>query len=166
MHNGSEMLTGTLYLTYKMLHPFYLLLFNFEVTPQIATYRSTFLFLDACEIKKCQPGSRCKVFEPTGEAFCEPSCDIDNGGCPAGQSCTLLDVQCVRAPCPPVVQCMDTCALPAVTGPCDGAFPRYFHNATSEQCERFIFGGCGGNENNFETLKECESQCEQGELHF
>ena len=26
-------------------------------------------------------------------------------------------------------------------------------------CEEFIYGGCGGNENNFETLEECNQQC-------
>jgi hypothetical protein len=56
---------------------------------------------------------------------------------------------------------MDICELPPETGPCDAAIRRYFHNATSQQCERFTYGGCGGNENNFKTLRECEDECEK-----
>ncbi|XP_065913510.1 keratin-associated protein 16-1-like [Dysidea avara] len=65
---------------------------------------------DPCESVTCPTGSQCEVFEPTGETFCNPSCDLDNGGCPTGQTCSLQQVQCVRAPCPPVVQCTDPCA--------------------------------------------------------
>ncbi len=51
------------------------------------------------------------------------------------------------------------CELPPETGPCDGAFPRWYHNAETGRCERFVWGGCGGNANNFETLAECERAC-------
>ena len=64
-----------------------------------------FYTVDPCDNHMCPIGSQCKVYRPTGEAFCEPSCDLDNGGCPANQECSLQTVQCVRAPCPPVVQC-------------------------------------------------------------
>uniref|UniRef100_A0A8D2L088 BPTI/Kunitz inhibitor domain-containing protein n=1 Tax=Varanus komodoensis TaxID=61221 RepID=A0A8D2L088_VARKO len=52
-----------------------------------------------------------------------------------------------------------TCWLPSDPGPCDGYFPRYFYNSASKKCEKFIYGGCGGNKNNFKTLKECERTC-------
>ena len=39
--------------------------------------------------------------------FCEPSCELDNGGCRDDQICELQTVQCVRVPCPPVVKCTD-----------------------------------------------------------
>ena len=55
--------------------------------------------------------------------------------------------------------CPDTCELPPVTGRCKAAFRRWFHNSISGQCEQFIYGGCGGNENNFMTLEECQQQC-------
>ena len=60
---------------------------------------------DPCEYHKCPTGSKCKVFEVTSETYCEASCDLDNGGCAANQSCSLKYVKCVRAPCPPVVEC-------------------------------------------------------------
>ena len=53
----------------------------------------------------------------------------------------------------------DPCVARPVTGPCRGAFPRYFYNTTSLKCELFIYGGCQGNRNNFETLTECTKEC-------
>ena len=80
----------------------------------------------------------------------------------ANQICSLNVVQCIRAPCPPEVVCTDpadVCGLSPEAGPCEAYFPRYFHNATSGQCEKFIYGGCQGNGNNFETLEACRDQC-------
>ena len=54
---------------------------------------------------------------------------------------------------------IDFCLLPSVTGPCRASMPRYFYNKRTGKCEKFIFGGCRGNKNNFRTLKECENQC-------
>ena len=54
------------------------------------------------------------------------------------------------------------CSLPAETGPCRAYIPRYFYNSTSMKCERFIYGGCLGNANNFRSEEECEGCC--GEL--
>jgi hypothetical protein len=51
------------------------------------------------------------------------------------------------------------CKLPAVTGPCDGAIPRWYFNTEAGNCEEFIYGGCGGNPNNFGTKKECLAEC-------
>lgn len=57
----------------------------------------------------------------------------------------------------------DICALQPLNGngrfTCFAYFPRYFHNSTSKRCEVFIYGGCGGNENRFDTKEECEQFC-------
>ena len=63
---------------------------------------------DPCEHHKCPTGSKCKVYEVTGETYCEASCDLDNGGCAANQTCSLQAVECIRAPCPPEVQCQSS----------------------------------------------------------
>ena len=39
------------------------------------------------------------------------------------------------------------------------AFNRYFFNTKSQQCEPFTYGGCGGNENNFESFEQCQKEC-------
>jgi hypothetical protein len=51
------------------------------------------------------------------------------------------------------------CSLPAKTGPCEAYFERFFHNAETGFCESFVYGGCEGNENNFETFEECQAAC-------
>jgi hypothetical protein len=35
----------------------------------------------------------------------------------------------------------------------------YFYNGATGQCEKFTYGGCKGNENNFDTKAECENRC-------
>ena len=52
------------------------------------------------------------------------------------------------------------CKLPKKIGDCKAAFPKYYFNSTSGQCESFTYGGCGGNGNNFNTKEECEQQCQ------
>ena len=58
---------------------------------------------DPCTYKECPKGSVCKVFEPTGEAFCDPSCNIDNGGCDDDQDCVLALPVCANPPVQPCV---------------------------------------------------------------
>ncbi len=53
----------------------------------------------------------------------------------------------------------DICELQPVTGLCQGNFPRYYYDVDAGACKGFTYGGCGGNKNNFETLKECETAC-------
>ncbi|VDN08782.1 unnamed protein product [Dibothriocephalus latus] len=55
----------------------------------------------------------------------------------------------------------DVCTLPLETGHCRAAFRRFGFDAGTGKCEEFIYGGCGGNGNNFETLEECQRMCEK-----
>ena len=64
---------------------------------------------------------------------------------------------------PHCVQTLDICELRPDPGLCKGFFPSYFHNYTSGRCEEFIYGGCGGNDNRFSTLEECQQECGKGE---
>ncbi|CAG0895161.1 unnamed protein product, partial [Darwinula stevensoni] len=51
------------------------------------------------------------------------------------------------------------CSLPPDVGPCRAYLKRYFYDARVAQCKTFIYGGCGGNANNFATLQECFQKC-------
>jgi hypothetical protein len=53
----------------------------------------------------------------------------------------------------------DICQLPAEPGTCEAAIERWFFDATRGVCTAFTYGGCEGNENNFETLEQCHASC-------
>ncbi len=53
----------------------------------------------------------------------------------------------------------EICLLPLSEGLCRAAIPRYYYNREKDRCEQFIYGGCDGNENNFNSFEECESRC-------
>ena len=52
-----------------------------------------------------------------------------------------------------------SCEVEADRGECKETIPRFFFNPRKGVCEPFIYGGCGGNGNNFESLEECLQQC-------
>jgi hypothetical protein len=51
------------------------------------------------------------------------------------------------------------CEQPIDGGACDAAFGRWAWDADRGVCTGFTYGGCLGNENNFETQAACESAC-------
>ena len=53
----------------------------------------------------------------------------------------------------------DPCSLPKVEGSCRAQTLRFHFNQNSGKCEAFMYGGCRGNANNFQTLKECHQTC-------
>lgn len=64
-------------------------------------------------------------------------------------------------------ECMECCApqpsqpcgLPALQGPCKSYEPRWAYSSSLHQCQSFIYGGCQGNSNNFESREACEETC-------
>uniref|UniRef100_A0A673B4C7 Protein AMBP n=1 Tax=Sphaeramia orbicularis TaxID=375764 RepID=A0A673B4C7_9TELE len=59
----------------------------------------------------------------------------------------------------PLFNGTEACKATPDTGPCFGTLRRYFYNSTSMSCEVFMFGGCLGNQNNFENERECLQRC-------
>lgn len=65
---------------------------------------------------------------------------------------TTTKPQLIANPC---IQAMDT-------GPCEGNVTRYYFDLTEKKCLQFTYGGCLGNDNNFQTLAACQSWCRAG----
>ena len=86
-----------------------------------------------CAVIRCREGYRC-VEPPTGPATCVPEGD------------------------PPST----VCQLPLDPGWCKAYFPSWGFDVRTQRCEQFIYGGCGGNANRFETQAECERICPAG----
>uniref|UniRef100_G1P9X1 BPTI/Kunitz inhibitor domain-containing protein n=1 Tax=Myotis lucifugus TaxID=59463 RepID=G1P9X1_MYOLU len=51
------------------------------------------------------------------------------------------------------------CAYRADPGPCKALLPKFFFNVFSGQCEAFMYGGCRGNQNRFESQEACRERC-------
>ncbi|XP_070378535.1 BPTI/Kunitz domain-containing protein-like, partial [Dermacentor albipictus] len=53
-----------------------------------------------------------------------------------------------------------TCADPVEKGPCNESHIRYYFNPQRKSCQEFVYGGCHGNVNNYQTLDDCKHFCE------
>ncbi|GIX87999.1 papilin [Caerostris darwini] len=93
--------------------------------------------------------------------------------CPDGQHWNAQTIRCddaCNAYCNATMACQcrwstcgrdKICSLMKIVGPCRGRSERYFFNIRSGKCEKFLYSGCMGNENNFETMEECEQRCKK-----
>ncbi|KAM9798314.1 kunitz-type protease inhibitor 1-like [Neosynchiropus ocellatus] len=51
------------------------------------------------------------------------------------------------------------CVEPPRTGPCRASFPRWYYDPLNTACQRFTYGGCDQNDNNFEDETTCKDAC-------
>ena len=58
------------------------------------------------------------------------------------------------------------CVMPPEVGRCKASMRRWYYDIESNNCKTFIFGGCGGNENNFWSKTECQVACIGNDLYF
>jgi len=83
----------------------------------------------------------------TGE--CEP---FTWGGCEGNANNFETESDCEA-------ECLGICEQPAVVGDCTAALPRWYYSVLSGHCSEFVWGGCGGNENNFTSEQACRDVC-------
>lgn len=51
------------------------------------------------------------------------------------------------------------CHLPPESNDCEMPMLSWYFNAANKRCEKFIYGGCGGNANRFSNQQDCENFC-------
>jgi papilin len=53
----------------------------------------------------------------------------------------------------------DMCAQTVDAGRCLAYVPMFYYDRITDRCLQFVYGGCGGNDNRFQTRESCEQRC-------
>ncbi|KAM7339970.1 hypothetical protein ACRRTK_000585 [Alexandromys fortis] len=53
----------------------------------------------------------------------------------------------------------ESCGVSKVVGKCRASIPRWWYNVTDGSCQLFVYGGCEGNGNNYQSKEECLAKC-------
>lgn len=105
-----------------------------------------------------QSAERCLLFSYGGcggninNFQSEESCISSCGG-PSGALIHAIQLHGGLKPRKPI------CNLSINRGGCQAKLRRFYFDSSDETCKLFVFGGCQGNENNFETMEECVINC-------
>ncbi|CAD5219795.1 unnamed protein product [Bursaphelenchus xylophilus] len=75
-----------------------------------------------------------------------------NNDCPSTHQCESGHKVC----CPTA---QSICTQPKRFGDCTSSVRRFWYNAATRQCELFQYTGCQGNDNNFDSLMDCQQKC-------
>ena len=89
------------------------------------------------------------------EKRCQP---FYYGGCEGNGNKFDSQEECQQS-CPSEFLQADICKLEKQVGPCRDMVERYYFDAKMGTCQKFFFGGCEGNKNNFMTLEDCQGRC-------
>jgi len=85
---------------------------------------------------------------------CEEHCKVITGSTAASlEPGTLI----LTTHAPPFIT--DICNTPVDTGPCTEEHAAWYFDSNTRACQAFIYSGCGGNANRFESEEQCERHC-------
>lgn len=112
---------------------------------------------DACLLPKVQgpcEGSYPSYYFDKSSGKCNP---FTYGGCLGNnnrfETKKLCEQTCINQ------ETLDECEQQLVVGPCRGEFPRWYYDKYEGHCKQFLYGGCKGNSNNFESERQCIERC-------
>ncbi|KAG6465617.1 hypothetical protein O3G_MSEX015268 [Manduca sexta] len=87
------------------------------------------------------------------------------GGCEGNTNRFSSEIACIQRCDPPgKPKLPDLCTLPAAIGDCADYRERWYYDTREKSCQRFYYGGCAGNGNNFATQAECEGRCSEAKI--
>ncbi|XP_046567072.1 papilin-like [Haliotis rubra] len=122
---------------------------NFQPTTEETTATSTTTVTppptDARSGDLCTNGRQCRTND---DCDLQDRCLLNSGG-ESGVCCKKE-----------IVNLSPRCREKMSIGPCRASFRKYFYNITASQCQGFIYGGCDANENNFDSVEDCQKECE------
>uniref|UniRef100_A0A3B4VHG5 BPTI/Kunitz inhibitor domain-containing protein n=1 Tax=Seriola dumerili TaxID=41447 RepID=A0A3B4VHG5_SERDU len=83
------------------------------------------------------------------------------GGCGGNANRFNTEHECFQTCVSPRVSVLvdNDCVLVQDPGTCQNYTMMWFFDTEQNECSRFWYGGCGGNENRFKTQEECENLC-------
>ncbi|XP_024275402.1 kunitz-type protease inhibitor 1b isoform X1 [Oncorhynchus tshawytscha] len=110
-------------------------------------------------------GSPCN----TGQFTCDNGCCLDEDlecdtvtQCSDGSdeaSCDKLNQTFTRLLNIHVDKSRARCTEPPRTGPCRASHSHWYYDPLNRKCNRFTYGGCDGNDNNFDVEESCKETC-------
>uniref|UniRef100_A0A3B4TR29 Collagen type VI alpha 3 chain n=1 Tax=Seriola dumerili TaxID=41447 RepID=A0A3B4TR29_SERDU len=81
------------------------------------------------------------------------------GGCGGNDNRFDTETLCLKHCMRSAFTAVDICQLPKEEGTCAKFVLKWHYDAPSKTCTRFWYGGCGGNQNRFNTHDQCVKAC-------
>uniref|UniRef100_A0A8C5RIH4 Uncharacterized protein n=1 Tax=Laticauda laticaudata TaxID=8630 RepID=A0A8C5RIH4_LATLA len=122
-----------------------------------STYPDWFLCLSLPHILE-HPGVCPRRVEVFPFIPCKNTCNNDHD-CRLTEKCCFTGCSRGCLPSAPEPEANDRCRLPRDQGSCSKELQHFYYDPEEKKCISFVYHGCEGNSNNFETRELCEKTC-------